>query len=81
MATAQNVDFSNVKEGGNFNRKRIPAGDYLAIVTKIDDAEAKDGVFQYLVSIKIKSSPTTVLPYYCKLQENQLWKLRKQSER
>lgn len=76
MATAQNVDFSNVKDGGNFNRKRIPAGDYLATVTKIDDAEAKDGVFQYLVSIKINKISTSVLPYYCKLQDNQLWKLR-----
>lgn len=76
MATAQNVDFSNVKDGGNYNRKRIPAGDYLATVTKIDDAEAKDGVFQYLVSIKINKIPSSVLPYYCKLQENQLWKLR-----
>lgn len=76
MATAQNVDFSNVKEGGSFNRKRIPAGDYLAKVTKIDDAEAKDGIFQYLVSIKIEKLPGSVFPYYCKLQENQLWKLR-----
>ena len=25
-ATAKNVDFSNVREGGNFNKKRIPAG-------------------------------------------------------
>lgn len=76
MATAKPVDFSNVKDGGNFNRKRIPAGDYLATITKVDDAEAKDGVFQYLVSIKINKRPSSVLPYYCKLQENQLWKLR-----
>jgi len=75
-ASARNVDFSKVKDGGNFNRKRIPAGDYLATVTKIEDAEAKDGVFQYLVSVKINKHPSSVLPYYCKLQENQLWKLR-----
>lgn len=76
MATSQNVDFSNVKEGGNFNKKRIPSGDYLATVTKIDDAKAKDDVFQYLVSIKINKLSGSVFPYYCKLQENQLWKLR-----
>jgi len=76
MATSKNVDFTKVKDGGSFNRNRIPAGDYLATVTKIDDAEAKDGVFQYLVSIKINKHPSRVLPYYCKLQENQLWKLR-----
>lgn len=76
MATGQIVDFSNVKEGGNFNKKRIPSGDYLAKVVKIDDAEAKDGVFQYLISIKIEKHASSVFPYYCKLQENQLWKLR-----
>jgi hypothetical protein len=76
MAQAKNVDFSNVKDGGQFNRARIPAGDYLATVTKVDDAEAKDGVFQYLISIKINKLPRSVFPYYCKLQENQLWKLR-----
>lgn len=75
-ASAKNVDFSNVKDQGNFNKKRIPAGDYLATITKIEDAEAKDGIFQYLVSVKINKRPSSVLPYYCKLQENQLWKLR-----
>lgn len=75
-ASSQNVDFSNVKDGGQFNRKRIPAGDYLATITKVEDAKAKDGIFQYLVSIKINKKPSSVFPYYCKLQENQLWKLR-----
>lgn len=76
-ATRKDIDFSNVKDGGNFNKARIPAGDYLAVITKVEDAESKsDQVFQYLFSIKIVSRPGTVLPYYCKLQENQLWKLR-----
>lgn len=76
MVSARNVDFSNVKEGGSFNRSRIPSGDYLAVISKIEDAEAKDGIFQYLVSIKLKKRTQSVFPYYCKLQENQLWKLR-----
>lgn len=77
MASSKNVDFSKVKDGGNFNKKRIPAGDYLAKVVKIEDAESKsDQVFQYLVSIKLQKRPSSVFPYYCKLQENQLWKLR-----
>jgi len=75
-ATARQVDFSGVKDGGNFNRNRIPAGDYLAIITKVEDAKAKDGIDQYLFSIKIKNRPSSVFPHYCKLQENQLWKLR-----
>lgn len=75
--TARAVDFSNVKEGGNFNRNRIPAGDYIATIVKVEDSPAKsDGVFQYLFTIKVDKYPTRAFPYYCKLQENQLWKLR-----
>lgn len=77
MATAKQVDFSSVKDGGTFNRSRIPAGDYLATVTKVTDEKSNaDGSFQYLFSIKINSRSQSVFPYYCKLQENQLWKLR-----
>lgn len=75
-ATARNVDFSNVKDGGNFNRNRVPAGDYLAKIIKVEDAKAKDETFQYLFSIKLVKRQSSVFPYYCKLQENQLWKLR-----
>jgi hypothetical protein len=76
-ATKHVVDFSNVKEQGNFNTKRIPAGDYAAKITKIEDAETKETKeFQYLFTFKPLSHSQTALPYYCKLQENQLWKLR-----
>ena len=75
-ASAQNVDFSNVKEASGFNRSRIKAGDYLAKIKGVEDAKAKDGVHQYLFSIQIVDKPSSVFPYYCKLQENQLWKLR-----
>lgn len=75
--TAKNVDFSNVKDGGGFNKSRIPAGDYLATVVKVEDAESKkDNTFQYLFTIQVKSRPSSKFPYYCKLTENQLWKLR-----
>lgn len=75
--SAKTVDFSGVKDGGSFNRNRIPAGDYIATIIKVEDAEAKsDQTFQYLFSIKIDKHPSRVIPYYCKLTENQLWKLR-----
>ena len=76
-ATARNIDMSNVKEGGNFNKKRIPSGDYLAKIIKVEDAvAATDKVPQYLFTIQIQGHSATRLPYYCKLQDNQLWKLR-----
>lgn len=77
MATAKQIDFSNVKDGGGFNRNRIPAGDYLAKIIKVEDAPSKkDDIFQYLFTIQVVKRPSSKLPYYCKLQENQLWKLR-----
>lgn len=72
------VDFTNVKDGGNFNKNRVPMGDYLAKVIKVQDAESKsDKTFQYLFTISLVNKYTDrKFPYYCKLQENQLWKLR-----
>lgn len=76
-ATVKQVDFKNVKDGGNFNKNRIPAGDYLAKVLKVEDAESKkDNEFQYLFTIGLVKRPSSKFPYYCKLTENQLWKLR-----
>ena len=76
--TAKVVDFSNVKDGGgSFNKRRVPGGDYLAKIVKVEDAESKsDKTFQYLFTIKLQKYSTYAYPYYCKLQENQLWKLR-----
>lgn len=74
--TARNIDFSKVKDGGNFNKARVPAGDYLAKIVKIEDAPAKDETPQYLFTIQLVKRASSKLPYYCKLQENQLWKLR-----
>lgn len=73
--TTHVVDFSNVKDGGNFNKKRVAEGDYAAKVLKVQDSPAKDGVHQWLFTVEIPGEGGKY-PYYCKLQENQLWKLR-----
>ena len=79
-ASLHNVDFSNVKDGGNFNTKRIEEGDYLAKVIKVEDSPVKSGDNkgrpQYLFTIKLVDHPASTFPYYCQLSENQLWKLR-----
>lgn len=69
------LDFTNVKEGGgNFNKKRQPEGDYKAKILKVQDSPAKgDGIMQWLFTLEVG---TGVYPYYCKHQENQLWKIR-----
>jgi hypothetical protein len=77
MATARTVDFTSVQDGGGFNKHRVPEGDYLATIVKCEDAKSKsDDVFQYLFTIKLNKHTGYAYPYYCKLQENQLWKLR-----
>ena len=76
-ASVKQVDLTNVKDGGGFNRSRVPSGDYLAKIIKVEDAPSKkDNIFQYLFTIQLVNRPSSKLPYYCKLQENQLWKLR-----
>lgn len=75
MATAKTIDLTNVKDGGNFNKRHVPDGDYPARVTKVEDAESKsDGIFMWLFTIQTDAGGT--YPYYCKIQENQLWKVR-----
>lgn len=73
--TSAALDFTNVKEGGgSFNKKRQPEGDYKAKVTKVVDAPSKkDNIMQWLFTIEVGSGS---YPYYCKHQENQLWKIR-----
>lgn len=78
-ASKQSIDFTNVKEGGSFSKKHMPAGDYLARVTKVEDAMPKDKSDKtpmWLFTIQLKETPSATYPYYCKLQENQLWKVR-----
>lgn len=76
MATSKTVDMTNVKDGGGaFNKRRMPAGDYAARITKVADAETKETKeFQWLFTIDVEGGGT--YPYYCKLVENQLWKIR-----
>lgn len=79
-ASAKAIDFSNVKERGSFNPKRVAEGDYAATIVKVEDGEVKRGEnageFQYIITIKLEKYSQYSYPYYCKLQENQLWKLR-----
>jgi len=80
-ASARVIDMTNVKEGGGtFNKKRVPEGDYLARVVKVQDTEVKNGEnkgrFQWLFTITLEKHPSTKYPYYCQLEENQLWKIR-----
>lgn len=74
MTAARTLDFTNVKEGGGqFNKKRQPAGDYRGKVTKVVDAPTKDGKEQWTYTIVVGSG---TYPYRCQFEANVLWKLR-----
>ena len=73
-ATSAAFDFTDVRDGGGmFNKKRQAEGDYKAKVVAVADAKAKDDTPQWLFTIEVG---TGKYPYYCKHQENQLWKIR-----
>lgn len=76
MAVAsRRVDFSNVKESSGINPTHLEAGDYLAKIIKVEET-MKDDVPMWNYHFQLVDRKATVYPYYCKLQENQLWKLR-----
>lgn len=76
-ASAKAVDFSGVKDRGNFNPKHVGEGDYAATIVKVEDGKSKkNDNFQYIFTIKLRKYSQFSYPYYCQLTENTLWKLR-----
>jgi hypothetical protein len=74
-ASAKVIDLTNVKDASVFNKRRMPAGDYPARITKVqDEKSSSDSGFMWLFTITVDGGGT--YPYYCKLVENQLWKIR-----
>lgn len=78
MAKKIKIDFTNTKERSSFNTKHVPSGLYKAKVTAVLEKEAGDGVpmLVYTFVLEDKRYADRRFPYYCKLQQNQLWKLR-----
>ena len=73
--TKHAVDFSNVKESSGINPKHQPEGDYLLKIIKVEET-LKDEVPMWNFHCQAEDLKSAVYPFYCKLQENQLWKLR-----
>lgn len=73
---ARTLDFTNVKESSGISKKHKPDGEYLARVTEVRDDPAKDGEAMWMFIIQLSDDRTATYPYYCKLVDNQLWKLR-----
>lgn len=78
MAKKIKIDFSTTEESSSWNTKQIPEGLHAAKVASVQETEAKDGTDMLLFGFKLKEPKykTRNFPFYCKLQQNQLWKLR-----
>lgn len=73
---ARTLDFSNVKDSSGINPKHVEDGEYLAKCIEVRDDPAKDGEAMWLFVFKLVDGGAGTYPYYCKLVDNQLWKLR-----
>jgi hypothetical protein len=72
------IDFSKTEERSGWNTRQIPEGLHKMKVDGVQETEAQDGTAM-LVYALVPADPkykSRRFPYYCKLQQNQLWKLR-----
>ncbi|AVJ51023.1 hypothetical protein FDJ44_gp32 [Microbacterium phage Pikmin] len=78
MAKKIRLDFSKVEERSGWNTRQIPEGLYKATVAAVQETEAQDGTAMLVYAFVPTDSKykSRRFPYYCKLQQNQLWKLR-----
>lgn len=78
MAKKIRLDFSKVEERSGYNSRQMPEGLYEAKVSGIVHKDAQDGtaMLVYALTPTQQKYATRNFPYYCKLQQNQLWKLR-----
>lgn len=78
MAKKIRLDFSKTEERSGWNTKHIAEGLNKMKVEAVQETEAQDGTAMLIYAL-VPTDPkykTRRFPYYCKLQQNQLWKLR-----
>ncbi len=78
MAKKIRVDFSKTEERSGWNTKRVPEGIYAAKVVSVQETEAGDStpMLVYGFQLEDRRYRSRLFPFYCKLQPNQMWKLR-----
>lgn len=78
MAKKIRLDFSKVEERSGWNTRAIPEGLHKMKIEAVQETEAGDGTPMLVYSLVPTDSryKSRRFPFYCKLQQNQLWKLR-----
>lgn len=72
------MDFTNVRDGGQFNPLALDPGQYPAKIVDANEHLAKSGNLQIVFTVKVDGHSGTY-PYYCAIAddaENQFWKMR-----
>lgn len=75
-ATKRNLDFTNVKEGGGISPRRMPMGDYRAVIKDVADHKTDKDPNQWVFTIQLTDHRSSSYGYYCGTTENMLWKVR-----
>jgi hypothetical protein len=72
------LDFSKTEERSGWNTRHISEGLYKMKIDAVQETEAQDGTAMLVYALVPTDSrfKSRRFPYYCKLQQNQLWKLR-----
>lgn len=74
---ARALDFTNVRDRSQYNSKHVDEGDYIAIITGVEETQSKsDGEDMWVFAFQLEDMRSAVYPYYCKLDEDSLWKIR-----
>lgn len=72
------LDFTNVKDSSGVNPVHRPAGDYRVKLVKVEAVPNKKdpSITNWVFHFTPTDMQSATYPYYCVLQENQLWKVR-----
>lgn len=70
------LDFTNVKDGGQFNPVHKQPGDYLMEVYAVTEGQSKNDNLTWTFHCRLTDQPRATYPYRCALTENSLWKVR-----
>lgn len=78
MAKKIRLDFSKTEERSGWNTKHMPEGLHKMKIDSVQETEAQDGTAMLVYALVPEASAFKArrFPFYCKLQQNQLWKLR-----
>jgi hypothetical protein len=78
MAKKIRLDFSKTEERSGWNTRQIPEGLHKMKIVSFQETEAGDGTKMLVYGLAPADArfKSRLFPFYCKLQQNQFWKLR-----